>query len=106
MGRHKDPADLIERQGEVFYEATYTVERNWVRKTTAGTRCCTVKMKIFSESPAHENVRRTDVQSYAMRKAVDVWMTRWGQLDWDVATFLVSHTTVEVLVELQVEPEE
>jgi hypothetical protein len=103
--KDRDPADLIEYQGEMFYEATYTVEKNWILKTMAGTRCANVKLKIYSESPAHENIRRSDVQSYAMRKAVDVWMTRWGQLDWESAQFLVTHTTLEVVVELRVEPQ-
>jgi hypothetical protein len=101
--RNTEPAD-IKRPFPESEDATYTVEKAWILKTPVGTRCACVHMEVWFESRAHEDIRRQDVQAYAMRKAYDMWVARWGRLDWDLAQFVVSHTTLQVVVELKVEP--
>lgn len=100
--RRAEPLDIQHPYPESD-DATYTVERAWILKTQAGTRCAFVRAPVIFESVAHERVRRQDVQHMAMSRAVSMWTSRWGRFDWDVAQFLVTHDTLGMSVELRVD---
>ncbi len=86
---------------------TYYIDRNRRQLIPAGTRCAYVQLKLYDYSePGFRETSRRNVQSMAMDIAVKIWEARWHEkLTWDLAQFLVSHTTIQVVVELRVEPE-
>lgn len=84
---------------------TYTYEKTRRFQVKAGTRCAHVQLKLYDYSePGMARASRSTVQALAMDIAVRLWETRWGQpLPWDLVSVMVSHTTIQVCVELRVD---
>lgn len=80
---------------------TYTVPTTTRYSVPAGTRCA------FAERPARvggTSLTRLQATDQVIRAAVDAWEAQWGPVPWDLASLLVTHTTIQVVVELRVEP--
>lgn len=83
---------------------TYTYARNRQFRVKVGTRCASAVLRVAS---IHEKALRDAARRNTASKAQDVaailWEARWGDLPWDRAQFLVTHTRARVAVELRIE---
>lgn len=84
---------------------TYYYDRNRAYKVYEGTRCVSVSMKMRHDagSDTVPDASRMAVQTAACEAAVRAYADRWGPVDWWVTQMLVSHTTIQVVVELRCE---
>ena len=85
---------------------TYYYDKNRRFLVSAGTRAAYVQLKMYQYGEdGLTRASRATVQSIAMDIAVKLWERRWHEkLPWELAQFVVSHTTLQVIVELRVEP--
>jgi hypothetical protein len=79
--------------------STYTYDKNRRFPVEAGTRAAHVLVQFGG---GHHY--RLGIQNEAVQVAVSEWTTRWGELPWDLAQIVIHHFTIQVLVEVRVEP--
>lgn len=80
---------------------TYVYEKNRRYTVEAGTRCARVEIMVNTENSLH----RQWAADGAARMAVAAWEEKWGPVPWSLASALVTHTTLQVIVEFRVEAE-
>jgi len=83
---------------------TYTYDHNRRYPVSEGTQCACAYWKIGRAAFVGETARRTQAQAEAVAAAVKIYEERWGLLDWGDCQMLITHVSLQVVVELRVEP--
>lgn len=78
---------------------TYTYDKNRRYPVAAGTRCSSVVLR-------YEAWDLKQAIATAHDAAVSAWEEHWGKVPWDLVQIVTTILTVQVVVELRVEPVE
>jgi hypothetical protein len=78
---------------------SYIYDKNRRFPVDAGTKA--VSVLVLYRGPDN---RRRPVQSRAIEVAIQEWEERWGKFPWDLGVIVVHHFTIQIMVEVRVEP--
>ena len=78
--------------------------KTWLRKFFAGNQIASATVYVpITGDEAHE---RQKCETQARKAAMSTYREKFGEIEWDVATWLISHTTDSVVAFLEVETRE
>jgi hypothetical protein len=78
--------------------------KTWLRKFFAGNQIASATVYVpLTGDEAHERVK---AETQARKAAMSTYRSNFGEIEWDTATWLISHTTDSVTAFLEVETRE
>lgn len=82
----------------------YTYDRTRRYEVKQGTRCASVQLRIPTRSQLVLNNlwTRAFYTKEATQQAALAWEKKWGEIPWDSVQILVTHVTMQVVVEFRV----
>lgn len=77
-------------------------DRNWIRKFLKDSPCVEVTVGCLSE-PDRNRVR-LDAENMGRKRAIRDYQSKYGTIDWDRTSWLITHTTHKIVIMLITDP--